>query len=350
MTVLQSRALLSQSRISDIASYLVAMSDSLSDAHSDLKSAIGGITVTLGASDISDIASAVLAGLTGLTASDISDIASAVWANTIGARVDSRLKLTQSQVSDVASYLVVMSGVQSDIYSAVLLTQSAASDAASAATQANSRVLLLGSAVSDVQSYLVAMSGVQSDIYSLLSDVQSDFQSRVPKRVATDSQLSDLHSDLRSYLVAMSALDSDVQSAVAVVNSRVLLNQSRISDIASYLVVMSGVQSDIYSLLSDVGSDLTVMSGVQSDIYSLLSDFASDFGSRIPATFTELASVPGATPSLRQAVMLPFMFLRNDTEGTPTKRKIKTAAGTTITSATVGWNATTSVFDQGTLG
>jgi hypothetical protein len=45
-----------------------------------------------------------------------------------------------------------------------------------------------------------------------MSDFQSDFQSRVPKRVATDSQLSDLTSDLKSYLVGMSGMLSDVQS------------------------------------------------------------------------------------------------------------------------------------------
>ena len=53
---------------------------------------------------------------------------------------------------------------------------------------------------------LSSLSGAVSDLYSLLSDHHSDFQSRVPKRVATDSQLSDLHSDLRSFLVVMSGV------------------------------------------------------------------------------------------------------------------------------------------------
>src|SRR4029077_14137196 len=57
-----------------------------------------------------------------------------------------------------------------------------------------------GSYVSNVMSYL-------SDT---LSDFKSDFQSRVPKAVATNSQLSDLHSDLRSYLVVMSGVQSDI--------------------------------------------------------------------------------------------------------------------------------------------
>ncbi len=322
---------------SDLRSYLVVMSGALSDtysllsdANSDLASKIGAITATVSASDISDIASAVWATALAtklvtlntsdmsdlrsaiaagpaatITASDISDIASAVWANTIGARVDSRVLLNQSRISDIASYLVVMSGVQSDLYS---LLSDVQSDFGSRVPKLVATSSQLSDLSSDLRSYLTVMSGVQSDIYSLLSDVQSDFQSRVPKRVATDSQLSDLHSDLRSYLVGM-----------------------------------SGVQSDIYSLLSDVSSDLGVLSGVQSDIYSLLQD-------RFPATYTELASVPGAAPTLRQAVMLPYMFLRNSTEGTPSKRKVKTGAGTTITSATVSWDAGTSVFQQGALG
>src|SRR6185369_11462443 len=53
----------------------------------------------------------------------------------------------------------------SDIMSALTVIQSMASDAASAAIQANSRVLLNQSRISDV--------------YSMLSDMQSDFQSRV---------------------------------------------------------------------------------------------------------------------------------------------------------------------------
>src|SRR5262249_21322248 len=72
---------------------------------------------------------------------------------------------------------------------------------------------------SDLKSYLVVMSGVLSDTYSLLSDFQSDFQSRVPKRVATDSQLSDLTSDLKSYLVGMSGMLSDTYSLLSDANS-----------------------------------------------------------------------------------------------------------------------------------
>src|SRR5574343_1685967 len=58
-----------------------------------------------------------------------------------------------------------------------------------------------------------------SDIYSMLSDFLSDFQSSVPKAVATNSQLSDLHSDLRSYLVGLSDQVSDCQSKLVLIGA-----------------------------------------------------------------------------------------------------------------------------------
>lgn len=187
----------------------------------------------------------------------------------------------------------------SDIMSALTVIQSMASDAASAAQQGNSRVLLNQSRISDV--------------YSMLSDMQSDFQSRVPKAVATNSQLSDLASDLRSYLVGISSIASDAHSAATAGASRALVNQSRISDVQSFL---SDFQSDLLSHLdtTGVGLNASTMSDVRSainaltvsldasnisdiasavvaalpissqvsDIYSLLSDLNSQFLSRIP--------------------------------------------------------------------
>src|SRR3990167_7294511 len=227
----------------------VATDSQLSDVHSDLRSQIGGITASVSASDIIDIASAVDA-------------------------------ILASRLSDILS----------------------------AAVQTNSRALVIQSTA--------------SDIYSLASDLQSDFQSRVPKRVATDSQLSDVQSDLRSLIIAgvgvtLSGM-SDIASMVwsekytaasnvkaSTFGSLARLNMSRISDIYS---LASDLQSDFQSrvpklvatnsqvsdLASDLRSFLVVMSGVQSDIYSALSDFQSDFGSRVPkrvATDSQLSDV-----------------------------------------------------------
>jgi hypothetical protein len=101
-----SRVLINQSRISDLQSLL-------SDVHSDLKSAIGNVSVTLTASDISDIASAVAAAAGTLTASEISDIASAVRAILVSdlsdilsaaQQTNSRVLVNQSRVSDAYSH------------------------------------------------------------------------------------------------------------------------------------------------------------------------------------------------------------------------------------------------------
>jgi hypothetical protein len=193
----------------------------MSDYHSDLKSAIGNVSVTLGVSDISDIASAVAAGITTLGPSDISDIASAVWA--YGTK---EVSLGASDLSDIRSVVLSLSGMLSDAHSA--------------AAQANSRVLVAQSSI--------------SDIYSLMSDFNSNFDSRVPKEVASKSLLSDVNSNLLSYLGGI----SDTLSAVYV-------DTAGISDI-----------------LSNVHGDLADLSSIGSNIYSLLSDLNSNLDSRIP--------------------------------------------------------------------
>lgn len=314
-TQVNSRVLLNQSRLSDAYSLLsdfysnfqsrvpkrVATDSQLSDVQSDLKSAIAAIAVSV-------------------SASDISDIASAVWANTIGARVDSRILVGQSYLSDIRSHV---SDLQSDFQSRVpkrVATDSQLSDVQSDLKSAIGAITVTISAsdVSDIASAVVAglpIASTVSDIYSLLSDLYSDFQSRVPKRVATDSQLSDLASDVKSAVLLTQSLASDAYSAAAQAASRVLVAQSGVSDIYSLL---SDVQSDFQSrvpkrvatdsqlsdLHSDLKSHLAVSSGIQSDLYSLLSDLQSDFGSRVPkrvATESQLSDLHSNLRSLAAA-------------------------------------------------
>jgi hypothetical protein len=392
-----SRVLVNTSFLSDIRSQvsdlqsdfqsrvpkLVATNSQVSDLASDLKSAIGNVSVALTASDISDIASAVAAAVTTVTASDISDIASRVDAVlssrlsdilSAAQQANSRMLMVQSQASDTYSLLSdlnsnfnsrvpfepasrsQLSDLASDVKSAVTGLASMASDAASAAQQASSRMLVVQSQT--------------SDIYSLLSDVQSDFQSRVPKRVATDSQLSALASDVISALAAgvpVSASDmSDLRSAIAAGT----LTASAISDIASAVAVqlasdlsdtLSGVrqansrllvaqstQSDIYSLLSDLHSDVGVLSGVVSDIDSAL-DTGVDIG---PSSLSDLRSmvlsngvlkpgaeptgVPGHTATLADKVDWVAALARNKVKTTSTLMSLRDDAdANTIASATV---------------
>jgi hypothetical protein len=94
--------------------------------------------------------------------------------------------------------------------------QSMASDAASAATQANSRVLLNQSRISDVQSYLVALSGMLSDTHSAATAGSS--RALVAQSGVSDiySLLSDLHSDVG----VMSGIQSDVLSAATAIKAK----------------------------------------------------------------------------------------------------------------------------------
>lgn len=278
-----SRVLVNQSRISDVQSYLVAMSDALSDAHSDLASKIGNVSVTLTASDISDIASAVAGAVTGVTASDISDIASAVRA------------ILVSDLSDILS----------------------------AAQQTNSRTLVVQSRVSDVQSFL--------------SDFQSDLLSHLDT-TGVGLNASTL-SDLRSAIAAQDSNLSDILSAANQINSRVLLNQSRISDVASYLAALSGAISDIESQV-DAGIELGASS--LSDIRSAITAngllaAGAEPGSVPGLTDTHAAHLNWLTAMSRNKLTQTssLQSLRND------------ADNDTIASAATSYDTGTSTFTRG---
>src|SRR5574343_1309116 len=136
-----------------------------------------------------------------------------------------------------------------------------------------------------------------SDIYSLMSDFLSDFQSRVPKLVATNSQLSDLASDLRSYLVGMSGMLSDAHSAATLGASRALVNQSFLSDIDSaitsrFLIYTSDI-SDIKSMLtyiSDLGSNAYSAAAQANSRALVIQSMISDIDSALSSQFLILTS------------------------------------------------------------
>lgn len=342
LSQINSRVLLNQSRISDVYSLLsdldsnfqsrvpkeTASKSLLSDANSDLASKIAGITASVSASDISDIASAVwgfgtrkLTSNISLNASDLSDLRSAIAAGPAAT-------ITASDISDIAS--AVRAILISDL-----------SDIHSAATAGASRALINQSRVSDIQSFL---SDFQSDLLSHLdtTGVQlnastiSDLRSAI---AATELDASDL-SDIASAVRTIVASDlSDIISAVAVANSRVLLNQSRISD--------------IYSLLSDVSSDLTVLASNVSDIESAIdagvpigaSDI-SDIRSAITAAGlgaagADITGVPGVTASSRDKIDWLFALGRNKTTQTASLARAFNDAGSQIASATVSDDGTT---------
>jgi hypothetical protein len=126
-----------------------------------------------------------------------------------------------------------------------------------------------------------------SNIYSLLSDVDSNFQSRVPKLVATNSQLSDAQSDLRSAIAGITAG----------------VSASDISDIASAVkAILNSDLSDILSAAQQGNSRVLVVQSHASNIYSLLSDVDSNFQSRVPKLVATNSQLSDAQSDLKSAI------------------------------------------------
>lgn len=322
-------------------------------------SATGQYTIALAKADLSD-ASAAWYDQYIIT---LSATGAAYQTLVVDGGIDlSAISAYQSRLSDLQSYLVAMSGMLSDTHSAAILGASNASEAQSHATLAASRILLVqsrlsdfnsvytsdisdlrsylsdihsdlksaiggitvtldASAISDIASAVAAATGsVTSDIYSLLSSLNSEFLSRVPKAVATNSQLSDLHSDLRSYLVVMSGVQSDIYSMVSNINSLAAssptasdiasavivefggdmsdirsaitvgggLDASTMSDLRSAILSLSGMLSDTHSAATAAASRALLVQSSVSDVYSQLSDFRSDLNSLIVTTGVNL--------------------------------------------------------------
>jgi hypothetical protein len=314
-TRVDSRLLVAQSFLSDL--YSLA-----SDLNSDLRSLITLTGVQLNASSFSDLRSAITAATVTIDASAASDIASAVWAHTIGARVDSRVLLSRSDLSDLMSrtvtYLSDMSDVLSrttQLNSRVLLAGSAASDAASGMTVTLSRTLRLMSDLSDVLSGITALQAGVNLTVSSISDVGSrvwgyPLASRIAMLSASDlsdirsaiqgvtvnltvSDISDIASAVAAAVTTITASDiSDIASAVRAVlvsdlsdllsratqiNSRVLLAQSAASDATSGVTMLQSRTARLMSDLSDVLSGITVLqAGVNLTVSSI-----SDVGSRV---------------------------------------------------------------------
>jgi len=188
--------------VSNISAILSDVYSMLSDFQSDFQSRVTGVQATA------------------------SDLVSQVWGHATAAALASRMLLTQSAASDA--------------YSAALIIQSRLSDL-------DSRLV---SDVSDIRSAIAAISGGFSA--SDLSDIRSAIAAG-PAATVTASDISDIASAVAAIL---SSNLSDILSAAVQTNSRALVIQSQ--------------TSDIYSLLSDVSSDVVVMSGILSDTLSAI--------------------------------------------------------------------------------
>lgn len=313
------------SDVSDIRSMLTALSDAISDAHSDLGSKIGGITATLSASDMSDLRSAIAAGPAAtITASDISDIASAVWAHTIGARVDSRILVAQSylsdirsDVSDMHSDLLVMSGILSDAYSAltagVQLNASSLSDIRSAIS-AGPAATVTASDISDIASAVWANT-IGARVDSRVRLIQSNASDAVSMLALISSDTSDIASRISS----SPATKSQVASATFA------LFASNLSDITSAFAALSDAVSDLKSVVTVTGVQLNASS--LSDIRSAVS--AGPTGAVTASDISDIASAVWAYTLANKTVTL------NSSDISDLRSAISAGAGATVTASDI---------------
>lgn len=290
-----------QSRLSDIQSYLVAMSGMLSDTHS---AAILGASNASEAQSIALVIQSRLSDLDSRLASDVSDILSGITAlsgatsdahsaATLGA---SRILVVQSRLSDLDSRLA---SDFSDVISGITALSDAVSNAYSAAVVGASRILLVQSRLSDLDSRLV------SDLSDALSGVRSIRSAFIGHEGSTASQVADAsvleidgidHDDqFNGYYVRLLGgsqvdelrliVDTDTASSKITVKPAFL---SRVASGIDFVIVagnpfQSKFHSDVMSRVSDVGSDirsyLVGMSGMLSDAHSaaiLAASHASD--------------------------------------------------------------------------
>lgn len=156
---------------------------------------------------------------------------------------------THSAATKGNSMALVTQSTLSDIQSAITAGTDVASDAHSAAAKANSQLTVIQTALSDVES------GVD-DVYSLLSDLNSNIQSRVPKEVASKSLLSDVNSDLASKIGGITATitDSNISDIASAVIAGGIATQSKLTAVESQLALVKSNVSDVESGVDDVYS------------------------------------------------------------------------------------------------
>ena len=238
----------------------------------------------------------------------------------------------RSDVSDMHSDLIVMSGILSDTYSAVLLTQSLVSDAHSAAVvaqaltasdmsdiasrvwsakyTAHSTASSFGSLISDIYSRVALAQSMASDAASAAQQANSRilvtqslasdaYSAAVVAQSISTSDMSDIRSAITGVTATITASDiSDIASAVwaakYTTHSAASSFGSLLSDIYSRVVFVQSVASDAASAATQANSRVLLNQSRLSDVYSMLSDLQSDFQSRVPkavATNSQLSDV-----------------------------------------------------------
>lgn len=109
---------------------------------------------------------------------------------------------------------------------------------------------------------------------------------------------------------------------------------------------LTALLSDIADILTDTGTTLDgKLNTIDSNVDAILVD-TTNLNDTAIAEITSMTNVP-STPTLRQAVMLLYMWLRNNTQATTIERRILNDAGAEVLDADMTDDGTT--FQQGKL-
>ena len=113
---------------------------------------------------------------------------------------------------------------------------------------------------------------------------------------------------------------------------------------------ISGTLEDTDSLVTTVGVAGVGLSDLGGMSTAMKAEVESEVNDALDTVITEItgASDIPTTPTMRQALMLPYMWIRNDSTVTATERRIKNDVGTEILDATMSDDSTT--FSPGKLG
>lgn len=121
---------------------------------------------------------------------------------------------------------------------------------------------------------------------------------------------------------------------------------SSLSTIAGYLdTEVAAIKAKTDNLPSDPADASDIAAAIAALNNISASDVLTQVNSALNASISELSAVPGATPSLRNAVMFLFMALRNRSTTTASAQTVQNDAGSTIATAAVSDDG--SVFTKG---
>lgn len=156
--------------------------------------------------------------------------------------------------------------------------------------------------------------------------------------IATDAIDADALAD--NAITAATFADNAITAAKLAADVTTEL-QSGLATAASLTTVegkVDTIDTNVDSVLADTGTDGVVVATASKTGYALS---AAGVDAILDDPLTELAAVPAAAPTLRQALQFLYMALRNKITTTATETKVHNDAGSAIATAAVSDDGTT---------